>query len=318
MIKPDLLLTGPLYPHTVAQLDAAYTVHRLWEAAEKDAFLAERADRITAAVSNAGVGFSAAWMTKLPKLKIIANFGVGYESTDVKTALARGIVVTNTPDVLNECVADTAWMLVMATVRRLAFQDRYVRDGRWLKGNAPLTDRLWGMRIGILGLGRIGMAIVRRAQGFQTPISYHNRSKRDDVPYAYYASPAELARNVQLLIVVTPGGAGTEKIVDRNVIDALGPKGYLVNISRGSTVDELYLLDALQKGRLAGAGLDVFVDEPRIPEAYFKLDNVVLQPHVGSGTHPTRQAMGQCVVDNLAAFFAGTPLISPVPETPVK
>jgi hydroxypyruvate reductase len=318
MTKPEILQTGPTYAHTMTQLAETFTVHRYWEATDKEALLASIADRVTAVAATGGVRFTAEFMAKLPKVKLIANFGVGYDAIDVHAAAARGIVVTNTPDVLNECVADTAWMLVMATVRRLAFQDRYVREGRWLKAPAPLTARLWGMRLGILGLGRIGLSIVRRAEGFQMKIAYHNRNRRDDVPYTYYASPVELARNVDVLVIVTPGGAATQKIVSKEVIDALGPKGYLVNISRGSTVDELYLLDALEHGRIAGAGLDVFVDEPRVPEGFFKLDNVVLQPHVGSATHPTRQAMGQCLVDNLAAFFAGKPLLTPVAETPVK
>jgi hydroxypyruvate reductase len=316
-MKPDLILTAPFYPHSMAQLEAGYTLHKYWEAADKPAFLDQLADRITA-IAHTGGGVDADMMKRLPKLKLVANFGVGYDSVDVKTAAERGIVVTNTPDVLNECVADTAFMLILATVRRACFHDAYVRAGKWLERPAPLTDRLWGMPMGILGLGRIGLAIARRAAGFQMPIAYHNRNRRTDVSFPYYATPAELAKNVRILVVVTPGGKGTEKIVGKEVIDALGPDGYLINISRGSTVDELYLLDALREKRLKGAGLDVFVAEPKVPEGYFALDNVVLQPHVGSATHPTRQAMGQLVVDNIAAFFAGKPLLTPVAETPVR
>jgi lactate dehydrogenase-like 2-hydroxyacid dehydrogenase len=214
-------------------------------------------------------------------------------------------------------VADTSMALLLATVRRTAFNDRYVRAGKWLaKGAAPLTDKVWGETLGIVGLGRIGKAIAKRAAGFGMKVVYHGRQAQADVPYQYYPNLVEMAAAVKVLLVIIPGGKATEKIIGKEVLDALGPKGYLINVSRGSTVDEAYLLDALQQGRIAGAGLDVFEKEPTVPEAFFTLDNVVLQPHVGSGTFATRQAMGQLVVDNLAAHFAGKALLTRVAETP--
>jgi hydroxypyruvate reductase len=315
-LKPEIVQMGPVAPQGQALLDAGYTIHRYWQAADKDAFIASIKDRIQVGVTSGQNGFNGAMMDRFPQLKRICNFGVGYDGVDANAAAARNIIVTNTPDVLNECVADTCLALILATVRRIAFHDRYVRAGKWLEKAAPLTDRLWGSKMGILGLGRIGMVIARRAEGFKLDISYCNRNRRTDVPYAYYPSALELAKNVKILVVVTPGGKATDKIINKEVIDALGPTGYLINISRGSTVDEDYLLDALRNNRLGGAGLDVFVHEPKVPEGFFGLDNVTLFPHIGSGTQATRQAMGQLLADNVAAFFAGKPPLTPVAETP--
>jgi hydroxypyruvate reductase len=311
-MKPDLLLICPLFPATMAQLDAAYTVHRYYQATDKDAFIAGIADRITAAATAGHEGMSVALMQKLPKLKIISCFGVGVDGIDVPAARKLGIAVTNTPDVLTECVADNALALVLATMRRTVFNDKFVRAGNWLKGGAPLADKVTGNRMGIIGLGRIGKAIAKRAEAFGMKISYHSRNKQTGVGYDYYDNPMQMARDVKILVVACPGGKETQNIVSREVIEALGKEGYLINVSRGSTVDEPALVDALVNGRLAGAGLDVFVAEPKVPEALFKLDNVVLQPHVSSGTHWTRAAMGQLVVDNLAAYFANKPLLTQV------
>ncbi|HEY4374982.1 MAG TPA: 2-hydroxyacid dehydrogenase [Burkholderiales bacterium] len=315
MSKPDVLLIGPLFAPTMAQLDAAYTVHRYWEAADKPALLKKIAGTCEAVATSGGHGIKAEVVKALPKLKIISSFGVGYDSVDTTAAKAAGAHVTNTPDVLTDCVADTTWALILSTVRKTAYFDRFVRDGKWLKGNPPLTDKVWGEKLGIIGLGRIGKAIAKRGEGFGMQTAYHGRHQQAGVAYTYYPTALELARNVKILVVVTPGGKETDKIVSREVLEALGPKGYLINISRGSTVDEEALIQALAEGKLGGAGLDVFVEEPKVPEALFKLDNVVLQPHVGSGTHHTRTAMGQLVVDNLAAYFAGKPLLTEVPET---
>ncbi len=311
-MKPDLLLLCPLFPATMAQLDAAYTVHRYWQAADRDAFVAGLADRITAAATAGHEGMSVELMGKFPKLKIVSCFGVGVDGIDVPAARRLGIAVTNTPDVLTECVADNTLALVLATMRRTVFNDRFVRAGNWLKGGAPLGDKVSGSRMGIIGLGRIGKAIAKRAEAFGMTVAYHSRNKQAGVPYDYYEKPAELARDVKILVVACPGGKETERIVSSEVIAALGKDGYLINVSRGSTIDEPALVDALVNGRLAGAGLDVFVAEPKVPEALIKLDNVVLQPHVSSGTHWTRAAMGQLVVDNLAAYFAGRPLLTQV------
>jgi lactate dehydrogenase-like 2-hydroxyacid dehydrogenase len=205
-----------------------------------------------------------------------------------------------------------AWFLILATVRRLVANDRYVRAGGWLQAPVPLTERVWGERLGIVGLGRIGRAIARRALAFNMDISYHGRRRQEDVSYRYFERPVDLARHVKILVCAIPGRSETRGLIGRDVIDALGPKGYFINVSRGSVVDEPYLVEALVEERLAGAGLDVFADEPRVPPALFALDTVVLQPHAGSGTLATRNAMGQILVDNVAAFFAGRPLISPV------
>jgi lactate dehydrogenase-like 2-hydroxyacid dehydrogenase len=311
-MKPDLLLICPLYSATMKQLDDAYAVHRYYEAPDKEAFIEGVADRITAAATAGHEGMSVALMKRFPKLRIISCFGVGVDGIDVPAAKALGIAVTNTPDVLTECVADNALALLLSTMRRTVFNDRFVREGRWLQGGAPLADKVSGRTMGIIGLGRIGKAIAKRAEAFGMKVVYHGRRKQDDVTYRFYASPVEMARNIDVLVLACPGGKATEKIVSKEVLDALGPKRYLVNVSRGTTVDEPALVDALVNGKLAGAGLDVFVAEPRVPEALFKLDNVVLQPHVSSGTHQTRAAMGQLVVDNLAAFFAGKPLLTQV------
>jgi len=275
-MKPDLLLICPLFSATMAQLDDSYTVHRYYQATDKDAFVAGLADRITAAATAGHEGMSVALMNKFPKLKIISCFGVGVDGIDVPAARKLGIAVTNTPDVLTECVADNALALVLATMRRTVFNDKFVRAGNWLKGGAPLADKVSGNRVGIIGLGRIGKAIAKRAEAFGMKVAYHSRNKQTGVSYDYYDQPVQMARDVKVLIVACPGGKETERIVSSQVIDALGKDGYLINVSRGSTVDEPAMVDALVNGRLAGAGLDVFVAEPKVPEALFKLDNVVL------------------------------------------
>jgi hydroxypyruvate reductase len=311
-MKPDLLLVCPLFPATMAQLDAACTVHRYYEVADKDAFIAGLVDRVQAAATAGHVGMSVALMNQLPKLKIISCFGVGVDGIDVAAARKLGIAVTNTPDVLTECVADNAWALILSTMRRTVFNDKFVRAGNWLKGDAPLAHKVSGNRIGIIGLGRIGKAIARRAEAFGMKIGYHSRRRQPEVAYDYYNNVLDLARVAKILVLACPGGKETERIASREVIEALGRDGYLINVSRGSTVDEPALVDALVGGRLGGAGLDVFAAEPRVPEALLKLDNVVLQPHVSSGTVATRTAMGQLVVDNLAAWFARKPLLTQI------
>ena len=311
-MKPDLLLMCPLFPVTMAQLDAAYTVHRYYETPDMDAFIAGLVDRVQAAATAGHVGMSVALMNRLPKLKIISCFGVGVDGIDVAAARKLGIAVTNTPDVLTECVADNAWALILSTMRRTVFNDKFVRAGNWLKGDAPLAHKVSGNRIGIIGLGRIGKAIARRAEAFGMKISYHSRHRQPEVAYDYYDNALDLARTVKILILACPGGKETERIANREVIEALGKDGYLISVSRGSTVDEPALVDALVGGRLGGAGLDVFAAEPKVPEALFKLDNVVLQPHVSSGTVATRTAMGQLLVENLAAWFARKPLLTQI------
>ena len=312
-MKPDLLLIGPLMPDTMAQLDAAYVVHRYDLAADKPALLAALAPKLRAIATRGDYALPRDLMARLPKVKVIASSGTGYDGIDVDAARELGIAVTNSPGPASECVADAAFALILATMRRTLVLDRFVRSGRWLEGPPPFADKVWGERIGIVGLGRIGKAIARRAEAFRMEIAYHGRNRQPGVAYRYCESLSEMARDVRILVCAVPGRDATRGLVDREVIDALGPDGYFINVARGSTVDEPYLVDALVNRRLAGAGLDVFADEPRVPPALLALDNVVLLPHCGSGTLATRNAMSQMVVDNLAAFFAGRPLISPVP-----
>ena len=307
-MKPDILFTGKGHAGTQATLEAEFAVHKLFEANDKEQFLKERSGRIRAIASFGPSPVDGKLMDALPKLEIISNFGVGVDQINLDDAKKRNIIVTNTPDVLNECVADTAIALVLCTLRKLPQCEAYVRAGNWVaKGPYPLTTSLGGKTLGILGLGRIGEAIAKRAIAMGMKIRYHNRRKKD-VAYAYDPDPVALARNSDCLMVVTPGGDETRNLVGTKVLDALGPKKYVVNIARGSVIDEPVLLRYLQENRIAGAGLDVFVDEPRMSPEFFKLDNVVLFPHVGSATVETRKAMGDLQIENLRLHFAGKPV----------
>ena len=267
---------------------------------------------IEVAVVGGGRPVRTAHMDALPDLRAIVNFGVGYDNVDVAEASRRGIVVSNTPDVLTDAVADLAVALVIDVLRQVTAADRFVRRGAWAAGEKyPLARDVRGSTIGILGLGRIGTAVAQRLQPFGAHIRYHSRRPKDG-PWAYDESPSALARASDVLVVLTPGGAGTEHLVDAEVLQALGPDGYLVNVARGSVVDETALIEALEQGRIAGAGLDVFADEPHVPEALLRRDDVVLLPHVGSGTTQTREAMGQLVLDNVSAFLERGELVTPV------
>jgi lactate dehydrogenase-like 2-hydroxyacid dehydrogenase len=312
MMKPDLLMVGPMYKPTQTTLESAYVTHKLWEAPDRDAFLASVADRITAIASTGSRGVDDATMAKLPKLKVIGHFGVGVDSVDVDAAKRRGIAVTNTPDVLTEDVADIALALLLSAVRRVPQGDRYVREGKWLKGPMALTQSVQGKKVGIIGLGRIGKAIAKRCEAFNLKVAYQGRNKQAGVAYPYYADPVSLARAVDIIVVAAPGGDATRSLVNRAVLEALGPEGVIVNIARGSVIDEAAMIEALKSGKLGAAGLDVFDKEPSVPAELLALENVVVQPHVGSATDPTRTAMGQLVIDNLAAHFAGKPLLTPV------
>lgn len=311
-MKHDLLITGPMYPPTLAELEQTYNAHRLWSSQDKEALVASLADRITAVASSNSGGINGATIAKLPKLKVISHFGVGYDTVDVDAAKGHGVQVTNTPDVLTDEVADLAMALLLATVRRVPQGDRYVREGKWLKGAMALTESLQRKTLGILGMGRIGRAIAKRAEAFGMKIAYQGPNRKKDLAWDYYADPVALAKATGMLMIACPGGEATRGLVSRAVIDAVGAKGFIVNIARGSVVDEPALIEALQQNRIAGAGLDVFADEPRVPEAFLSMENVVLQPHVASATHQTRKAMGQLVIDNLAAHFAGKALLTPV------
>jgi len=267
---------------------------------------------LTIAVAGGGTVIGAAEMDALPDLAAVANFGVGYDNVDIEEATRRGILVSNTPDVLTDAVADLAVALVLDVLRQVSAADRWVRRGEWAAGKRfPLTREVRGSVVGILGLGRIGEAVALRLEPFGAKIAYHSRSAKD-VPWSYHVSPVDLAAASDVLVVLTPGGADTLHLVDAAVIEALGPEGYLVNVARGSVVDEIALLAALEERRIAGAGLDVFAAEPHVPAALLDRDDVVLLPHVGSATVQTREAMATLVLDNVAAFLAKGELVTPV------
>ena len=311
-MKHRILQSGPVMPLLQADLNDQFDCHLLTAQADPKAFLAEHGASFRAMVSSKN-GADAALMDALPNLKAIAHFGVGYDNVDVGAAAERGIPVSNTPDVLNDCVADTAMGLLIDTVRGLSASDRFVRRGDWLKGPFPLMTRFSGKRLGIAGMGRIGQAIAKRAAGFDMDIRYHSRKPVAVVACPHEPSLAALAAWCDFLVVIVSGGPATRHLVSAEVIRALGPQGYLVNISRGTVVDEAALVDALVNRRIAGAGLDVFEDEPNVPPALFALDNVVLFPHLASGTHETRKAMGDLVLANLHSFFNEGRLVTPVP-----
>lgn len=319
MDKIDILMTGSMMSLITDQLAERFRLHRLAEAADRDAFLAEVGPKIRGAATSGGHGpFGETLLKQLPNLQIIANFGVGYDSVDVKAAAARGVVVTNTPDVLTEEVADLALGLLLATVRHLPQSDKYLREGKWLEKPYPLTPTLRNRTVGILGLGRIGKAVARRVEAFGLPVHYHGRSRQPDVPYTYHPTLVGLAEAVDVLMIVIPGGPETNGLVNAEVLKALGPDGILINVARGTVVDEPALVRALADGTILSAGLDVFEREPHVPAELIAMDHIVLLPHVGSATHVTRNAMGQLVVDNLASWFAGEGPKTPVAETPWK
>ena len=305
----DILQTHKLLATCEQALAERYTVHKLHEAADKDVLIADLAPRLRGI---AGGQVDAGHMDRLPKLEIIANFGVGYDTIDTKAARARNIRVTNTPNVLNDAMAEITIGLMIALARRIPQADQFVRQGRWPAGNFPLQSELNGKTIGILGLGRIGKEVAARAQAMRMRVVYHGRNRQPYEPFVYYSSLVDMARDSDWLVAIAPGGRETERIVSREVLEALGPEGCFVNMGRGTLVDEAAMVEMLQSGKLGGAALDVFENEPRVPEALFGLDNVVLSPHQGSATHQTRNKMGALVVANLEAHFAGEPLLSAV------
>lgn len=305
----EILQTHKLLDTCEAALAARFTVHKLHEAADPDALLAQLRERVCGI---AGGNVGPELMDKLPAVGIISNFGVGYDSIDTKAARERNIRVTNTPNVLNDAMAEITIGLMVALARNIPQTDRFVRDGKWLKGSFGLQRELNGKTLGILGLGRIGKEIAVRALAMKMRVVYHGRRKQSDEPYEFYDNLVDMARDVDWLVLIAPGGKSTDKIVNRQVLEALGPDGLLVNMGRGTLVDEPVLVEMLQQRQIAGAALDVFEDEPNVPEALFALDNVVLSPHQGSATHQTRNKMGALVVANLEAHFAGEPLLTPV------
>ena len=312
-MRPHLLQILPMNAPALEQaLEANYQVHRLDRAADPAALLAEVAPQVRALVTTGARGVARAVVDALPHLEIIAVRGVGTDGVDLDNARKRGIAVTITPDVLTEDVADLALGLLLATARRICVGDAFVRAGLWPGRDLPLATRVSGKRAGILGLGRIGRAIAQRATGFGMKVAYTGRRPQEGVPYPFVPDLVELARGSDVLFIAASGNPENPKIVDARVLEALGPGGILVNIARGSLVDEAALVAALASGGIAGAGLDAFQNEPHVPEALFTLENVVLTPHQGSATAETRLDMGNLVLANLAAHFAGRPLPTPV------
>jgi lactate dehydrogenase-like 2-hydroxyacid dehydrogenase len=295
---------------------ADFTMHK-FPAAGRDAFFAANAGLRAVAVSAPVEPVNDALFDRLPKLQIVSSFGVGYDHIDATAAAKRGIIVTHTPDVLNEEVADTALGLLLCTVRELPQAERYVRAGRWPQANYPLSKAtLRNRTVGLVGMGRIGVAIARRLEGFGVPIVYHTRRRRPELAYRHYLKLTDMARDVDTLIVIVPGGAETRNMIDARVLDALGPDGIVINVARGSVIDEPALIAALKQRKIFAAGLDVFADEPNVPAELLTMDNVVLLPHVGSASAYTREKMDQLIVDNILAWAAGKPPLTPVPETP--
>jgi lactate dehydrogenase-like 2-hydroxyacid dehydrogenase len=314
--KPEIVLIGPLKPVVTNGLDAIGTIHKVAAAPDRDAFSAAHADVRAIACSDTRELIPGSLMARFPNLEIVSSFGVGYDHMDVKWAAAHGVILTNTPEVLTEEVADTALGLLLCTVRELPQAERFVRAGKWRERGYPLTKAtLRNRTVGIVGMGAIGQAIARRLDGFGVPVVYHARRPRD-VPYQHYASLIDMARAVDTLMVIVPGGAATANMINAAVLDALGPSGILINMARGSVVDEPALIKALAEKRIMAAGLDVYANEPDVPQELIAMDNVVLFPHLGSASVHTRDKMDQLVVDNIAAWAAGKPPLTPVPETP--
>jgi D-3-phosphoglycerate dehydrogenase len=309
-MKANILVAGRVPPNVIVQLEEDFVVHLLDGVSNVEALLSSVGHKVRGVVTNAVQGVTAELMDALPNLEIIASSGIGSDALQVERAREAGIRVAVTPDVLNEDVADMAIAMMLAVSRKLCQADRAVRAGEWFS-KLGLGHRVSGKRLGILGLGRIGQAIAKRAAAFDMDIAYHQRNRNPDMPYTYIDNVLALAEFSDFLVVIVPGGAATQNMVDRKVLDALGPEGTLINVGRGSTVDEPALVQALQEGRIRAAALDVFVDEPNVPAPLLAMENVVLAPHYASATVETRLAMGQLVVDNLRAHFSGQPLLTP-------
>jgi lactate dehydrogenase-like 2-hydroxyacid dehydrogenase len=313
----EIILIGPLKPLIVKGLGAVGTVHKTAEAKDADAFYASHANVRAIACSATTELLGEPFMKRFPQLQIISSFGVGYDHIDAKAAAARGVIVTNTPEVLTEEVADTAIALLLCTVREFPQAERYLRAGKWLQKPYPLTKAtLRNRTVGIVGMGAIGKAIARRLDAFGIPVVYHARRPRHELGYRHYPKLLDMARDVDTLMVIVPGGAATANMINADVLNVLGPNGILINMARGSVVDEPALIKALAEKRIMAAGLDVFAKEPEVPQELIAMENVVLFPHLGSASVYTRDRMDQLVVDNIAAWAAGKPPLTPVPETP--
>ncbi|MEL7272012.1 MAG: 2-hydroxyacid dehydrogenase [Pseudomonadota bacterium] len=312
-MSAPILIIGNFFPSVMEDLKGDFTLHHVSDRTQIDDLGAEVLGTIEGVAT---FGWAPAdLIDKLPALKLISSFGVGYDGVAADHAAAKGIIVTHTPDVLNDDVANTTIALILMTMRRMVAQDKYLREGRWVnEGNAPLTRSIRGKTVGIVGLGRIGQAIAEKLSVFQCETVYHSRNEKPGVDYKYYGNLVEMAHDSDVLIAITPGGPATDKLINKEVMDALGPEGTLINVARGTVVDEAEMVKALQEGRLGAAGLDVFEEEPKVPEELFPMENVVLTPHVASATWETRQAMSDLVVENLISYFEGGKVKTPVPE----
>jgi len=313
----EVLLIGPPKPTIVNGL-SSLMLHRAGDAKDRDALLKEVGGRVRAIASSVTAErIGGELMAKLPKLEIISTFGVGYDHIDIQWAASHGVTVTNTPQVLTEEVADTALGLLLCTVREFPQAERYLRAGKWTERAYPLTKAtLRNRTVGMVGMGAIGQAIARRLDAMKVPVVYHSRRPAAGVPYRHYPKLLDMARDATIILVITPGGAETKNLINAEVLKALGPEGILINMARGSVVDEDALVKALQDKTIMSAGLDVYLREPVVPPELIALDNVVLFPHLGSASVYTRTQMDQLVVDNLLAWAAGKPPLTPVPETP--
>jgi lactate dehydrogenase-like 2-hydroxyacid dehydrogenase len=315
--RREVLLLGPLKPVVVNGLETACTVHKVVAADDRDAFVAAHNDVRAIACSATTERVPGDFMARFPKLQIVSSFGVGYDHMDVKWAAEHGVILTNTPNVLTEEVADTALGLLLCTLREFPQAERYLRAGKWRDKDYPLTKgSLRNRTVGLVGLGAIGQAIARRLDAMKVPVVYHTRQPRRELPYRHYQKLLDMAREVDILLVIVPGGAATRNMINAEVLDALGPDGILINMARGSVVDEPALINALKEKRIMAAGLDVYAKEPEVPQELIAMENVVLFPHLGSASVFTREKMDQLIVDNILAWAAGKPPLTPVAETP--
>lgn len=313
-MKPEILVITPIYAPTLADLEREFTVHKLWTARDPDEFVKEVSGRVRGAVTTGLAGFSRSHLEVLPKLEIIACFGTGHGTLDLAAAKEYRVVVTNTPDATAESVADLAMGLLIAVMRRICESDRFVRAGKWLDGPPPLGRELGGKTCGMVGLGKIGAGIARRAEAFGMSVCYHGPRQKQDVTYPYYPDLESMARLSDCLVVACPATPATRNLIDARILDALGPEGFLINVARGSVVDEPALIAALRSGRIGGAGLDVFWNEPRVAEELIGMEQVVIVPHIGSSTREIREARGAKLLANLHAHFAGKPVPTPVQD----
>jgi lactate dehydrogenase-like 2-hydroxyacid dehydrogenase len=317
--KIDLLIYGPSKPVVDDGFTDRFVLHKVGQLGDLDRLTPAATERIRGIAVTGLVPATGAVLSRFPRLEIVSSFGVGYDHIDAAWARDHNVIVTNTPDVLTEEVADTALGLLIATLREFIKADKYVRSGLWQNHNFPLSvGSLRDRKVGMVGMGRIGQAIGRRLEASRVPVVYHSRKPADGVSYKHYPNLIEMAKEVDTLVVIIPGGAATAKLIDAEVMQALGPRGVIVNVARGSVIDEPALIEALKHGTILAAGLDVFADEPNVPDALRTMPNVVLLPHIGSASVVTRDAMDQLVVDNLKHWFAGKPPLTPIPETPVK